>query len=94
MAEGRRKDEWSRLSELMVLLAEPHRDRKQRGKPYTPEFFNPYSKENEELRRKFAEARRKAAGSQPPRLTDEQKKAMFTNHTSSPAQMDEQKDGA
>ena len=41
MAGGRRQHDWGVASSLMALLAEIHRDRKRRGRPFKPAEFNP-----------------------------------------------------
>lgn len=43
MAEARVRDEWSRTSSVMALLANAHRDPK-RTSPYRPSDFDPFSK--------------------------------------------------
>lgn len=44
MAEGRGRAEWERTSLLAFLLAEANRDREQCSDPFTPDYFNPYSR--------------------------------------------------
>lgn len=51
MAEGKRKDDWHHTAKLCVMLAEPHRDRKKRSKPYSEEDFHPYAHEIKQVRR-------------------------------------------
>jgi len=43
MAEARMKDDWSRTSSLMALLANCHRDPK-KTPPYRPSDFDPFVK--------------------------------------------------
>ena len=42
MAEGRCREAWARHSALLALIAETHRDPKQRSRPFTPAEFDPY----------------------------------------------------
>jgi hypothetical protein len=35
-------DEWARTSSVLAFLAEPHRDRKKRSKPFKPADFDPF----------------------------------------------------
>lgn len=41
MANGRRSAEWEHTSSILAILANCHRDSKERQKPYTPAEFNP-----------------------------------------------------
>ncbi len=43
MADARREHDWSIASSLMAMLAEIHRDRKRRARPFRAEEFNPLS---------------------------------------------------
>ncbi|HSV28100.1 MAG TPA: hypothetical protein VLL76_01040 [Candidatus Omnitrophota bacterium] len=42
MAEARSQAAWEHTSALLAFLAEPHRDRRRRGRPYRPSDFNPH----------------------------------------------------
>lgn len=42
MADGKGRDEWGRMSSLLAMLANIHRDPKKKRRPYTPVEFNPY----------------------------------------------------
>jgi hypothetical protein len=41
LSAGRREHDWNIASSVMALLAELHRDRKKRGRPFKPAEFNP-----------------------------------------------------
>ncbi len=41
MAEAKARDEWSRTSALMALIANCHRDPK-KGRPFKPADFDPF----------------------------------------------------
>lgn len=41
MAAGRREHDWDVASSVMCLVAEIHRDRKRRSRPFKPAEFNP-----------------------------------------------------
>lgn len=43
MAEGRERAGWQHTSAILAFLAEPHRDRKKRSRPFRPADFNPYA---------------------------------------------------
>ena len=49
MAEGRLKDEWARMSALLAMTANCHRDPRRR-RPYTPSDFDPFAKRPQPLR--------------------------------------------
>ena len=51
MAESRERTEWGRLSSLMALVANAHRDPK-RSSTVRPERFNPYAHSSGELTRR------------------------------------------
>ena len=51
MAESRERVEWNRLSNLMALVANAHRDPR-RSSTVSPERFNPYAGGNAELTRR------------------------------------------
>lgn len=51
MAESRERSEWGRLSNLMALVANAHRDPK-RSSTVRPERFNPYAGSAAELTRR------------------------------------------
>lgn len=42
MAEGRERANWQHTSAILAFMAEPHRDRKKRSRPFRPADFNPY----------------------------------------------------
>lgn len=42
MAEGKSKSLWAHTSLIMALLAELHRDPKERTRPFSPADFNPH----------------------------------------------------
>lgn len=42
MAEGRGRLEWAQTAEVLCVLYNVHRDRKERSKPFTADEFNPY----------------------------------------------------
>jgi hypothetical protein len=42
LADGVSRDEWSRASESLALLANVNRDPKKRRKPFVPGDFSPY----------------------------------------------------
>lgn len=44
MAEGRRRDEYERWTPLVLIMANAHRDTKERSQPYRPEDYNPFAK--------------------------------------------------
>ena len=44
MAEARREHDWSIASSQMAMLAEIHRDRKRRSRPFSPAEFNPLTR--------------------------------------------------
>ena len=48
MAEGHGRDEWSRLSGLLALTANCHRDPK-RGRALRPSDFDPFGKDRAEV---------------------------------------------
>ena len=54
MAESRAKERWAHTSSVMALIAETNRNPKKRGRPFTPDDFNP-----------FARKRKRKAGTQP-----------------------------
>lgn len=41
MVDGRRREDWSRTSALMALIANAHRDKKKQPTPYKPSDFDP-----------------------------------------------------
>jgi hypothetical protein len=41
MASAKREHDWALVSSLMALSAELARDRRRRGRPFTPDEFNP-----------------------------------------------------
>lgn len=41
MAEGRRRHDWAQTSQILCLMAEQHRDKKKKPKPFEPDDFNP-----------------------------------------------------
>lgn len=43
MAEGRLRDEWSRTSSLLAMIANAHRDPR-KGRPFKPGDFDPFAK--------------------------------------------------
>lgn len=43
MAEGRARDEWVRMSSLMALIANAHRDAK-KGRSFKPRDFDPFAR--------------------------------------------------
>jgi hypothetical protein len=45
MAEGHGRQQWMHTSVLCALIANAHRDAK-RGRPFKPEDFNPYAKQD------------------------------------------------
>ena len=49
MAEARTRDEWSRTSALMALIANCHRDPK-KTRPFRPADFDPFARPREPLR--------------------------------------------
>lgn len=42
MVWGRQRADWERHADLKATLANIHRDRKRRRRPFTPNEFNPY----------------------------------------------------
>jgi hypothetical protein len=42
MYEGHSRDEWTRWSNLLALIAETNRDTKKRRTPYSADEFNPH----------------------------------------------------
>ena len=48
MAEGRERDEWSRMSVLCALIANAHRDPK-KGRAFRPSDFDPFQRERGEV---------------------------------------------
>lgn len=49
MSEARDRSEWARMSSLLSLLANAHRDPKKTGK-LTPADFNPYTAKHQDQR--------------------------------------------
>lgn len=45
---GVSREQWSHTSAIIAYLLEPHRDPKQRSRPYSPDDFNPFSKRHPE----------------------------------------------
>lgn len=43
MAEAKRRAAWQHTASLMALLANCHRDPKQRSQPYRPSDFDPFA---------------------------------------------------
>ncbi len=43
MADGRRRDEWARTARVCSVLANIHRDKSRRARPFADEEFNPYA---------------------------------------------------
>lgn len=43
MADGKRRDEWRRTARVCSVLANIHRDRKTRPRPFTDDEFNDYA---------------------------------------------------
>lgn len=52
MWEGKAKHDWSQTGSILCILANLHRDRKRRSKPFTLQDFSPMHKQ--EQRRKAA----------------------------------------
>jgi len=52
MAEARSRDEWSRTSSLMALLANCNRDPK-KTRAYRPSDFDPFSKTSQPIKADF-----------------------------------------
>ena len=48
MAEGHGRDEWSRMSVLLALTANAHRDPK-KGRAFKPSDFDPFGREPSEV---------------------------------------------
>lgn len=48
MAEAAEMAEWNRAALVCSLLAEPYRDPKTRGRPFTAATFHPYTDEAED----------------------------------------------
>ena len=44
MAESRAKERWAHTSSVMALIAETNRNPKKRGRPFTPDDFNPFAR--------------------------------------------------
>jgi hypothetical protein len=42
MVHGRLNEAWDRNSHLLAMLANPHRDRKKRSRPFEPSDFHPF----------------------------------------------------
>ncbi len=49
MAEGRARDEWARMSSLMALIANAHRDPK-KTRAFRPRDFDPFAKRHEPVK--------------------------------------------
>lgn len=47
MAEARRRDEWSRTSSIMALLANIHRDPRRRRTAFAPADFDPFAPQSQ-----------------------------------------------
>lgn len=50
MAEGRARLEWAQTAALLALTANCHRDPK-KGRPLTPDDFNPYARRDRRKRK-------------------------------------------
>jgi hypothetical protein len=44
MAEAQASAQWDHTAALLAMLAEPHRDKKKRSRPFTPADFHPFVK--------------------------------------------------
>jgi len=52
MADGRRLHDWQQTAQILCLMAEQHRDKKKRPRPFEPDDFNPMMTERDKRQKR------------------------------------------